>query len=258
MAQGEIGVTRQGPVAVLELRRPPSNFLDIPLLRSLADAMHALDRDPGCRAMVLAAQGSAFCAGGNFSAPGAVQGLADPGADGGLYAEAVRLFRVAKPIVAAVHGAAVGGGLGLALVADFRVTCAQARFSANFNRLGIHPGFGLSVTLPRLVGAQQAALLCFTGRRVGGEQAVAMGLADQLVPQPQVREAACALAAELAVSAPLAVVSTRQTLRAGLADAVAAATVHEAAEQRVMFRSQEFAEGVAAMNARRPPVFQGR
>ena len=104
-----------------------------------------------------------------------------------------------------MHGAAVGGGLGLALVADFRVTCQEARFSANFNRLGFHPGFGLTATLPRLVGAQQAALLFYTGRRIPGDEAVRIGLADVLVPQAEVRSAAQALALEIAQSAPLAV-----------------------------------------------------
>ena len=115
-----------------------------------------------------------------------------------------------------MHGAAVGGGLGLALVADFRVTCQEARFSANFNRLGFHPGFGLTATLPRLVGAQQAALLFYTGRRIPGDEAVRIGLADLLVPQAEVRSAAQALALEIAQSAPLAVMSTRETVRRGL------------------------------------------
>ena len=93
------------------------------------------------------------------------------------------MFACRKPVVAAVQGPAIGGGLGVALVADFRVTCAEAKFSANFNRLGFHPGFGLSATLPRLVGVQKAAMLFYTGRRINGTEAAAMGLADLLVPQ---------------------------------------------------------------------------
>ena len=120
---------------------------------------------------------------------GTVQEAARSGAGKHLYKEAIRLFRTKKPIIGAIHGAAVGGGLGLALVPDFRVTCAEARFSANFNRLGFHPGFGLTVTLPRLVGAQQAALLFYTGRRISGDEAVRLGLADVLVPQAEVRSA---------------------------------------------------------------------
>ena len=126
-----------------------------------------------------------------------------------LYIEGNRLFRIKKPIVAAVHGAAVGGGLGLAMVADFRVTCPEARFSANFTRLGFHPGFGLTVTLPAVIGPSKAALMFYTSRRLTGDEAHAMGLADVLVPQEQVREAALALAAEIAENSPLGLIATR-------------------------------------------------
>src|SRR4029079_13312071 len=142
----------------------------------------------------------------------------EAGQAGHLYLEAVRLFRTAKPIVGAIHGAAVGGGLGQALVPDVRVTCPQARFCANFTRLVCHPGFGLTVTLPELIGPSKAALMFHTGRRFTGEEAFAMGLADVLVAQDRVRAAATELATEIAHSAPLAVVATRATLRAGLAD----------------------------------------
>src|SRR5215475_1160307 len=141
-----------------------------------------------------------------------------------LYMQAVRLFRARKPIVAAIHGPAIGGGLGLALVPDFRVTCTEARFSANFNRLGFHPGFGLTYTLPRLVGEQQAALLFYTGRRIPGDEAVRIGLADLLVPQAEVRSAAQALALEISQSSPLAVIATRETMRRGFVEAAEAAT----------------------------------
>ena len=114
---------------------------------------------------------------------------------GHLYQQAVRLFRTKKPVVAAVQGAAVGGGLGLSLVADFRVASPDSRFTANFNRLGFHPGFGLSITLPRVVGPQKAALLFYTGRRIDGNEAHAIGLVDVLVPQDELRAAALSLAA---------------------------------------------------------------
>jgi enoyl-CoA hydratase/carnithine racemase len=161
-------------------------------------------------------------------------------------------------MVAAVHGAAVGAGLGLAVAADFRVTCAEARFVANFNRLGFHPGFGLSITLPRLVGAQQASMLFYTGRRIGGEEAVRIGLADMLVAADAVRTSALALAREIAVSAPIAVESTRATLRRGLADEVEEVNRHERAEQLKHYATEDFKEGVSAMADRREPVFKGR
>src|SRR5215831_12371408 len=187
----DIGVERTGFVALIELRRPPNNFFDIALIREIAGALEALDTDDGCRAVVLASQGKAFCAGANFGdgstldREGQRPGERTKGV-GHLYQEAVRLFRTKKPIIAAVHGAAVGGGLGLAMAADFRVTCPEARFCANFTRLGFHPGFGLTVTLPAVIGETKAALMFYTSRRVSGEEAYAMGLADVLVPQNEV------------------------------------------------------------------------
>jgi len=208
----------------------------------------------------LGAQGKAFCAGADLAnrPQTGTTTESNNATVKHLYKEATRLFRNKKPVVAAVHGAAVGGGLGLAVVADFRVTCAEAPFSVNFNRLGFHPGFGLTTTLSRLVGAQQAALLFYTGRRISGEEAVRIGLADVLVPQAQVRSAAIALATEIAQSAPLAVLSTRETVRRGLADAIEAATERELVEQDWLRRTADFKEGVKAMSDRRLPNFEGR
>ncbi len=275
--QPDVVISFDGPVATVEICRPPHNFFDIPLIQHLADAFEDLEADRRCHAIVLAAQGSSFCAGANFvkaPAAGDAHASADPAkplevsrdatpahrsprAVNPLYGEAIRLFSCSKPVVAAVQGPAIGGGLGLALVADFRVTCAEARFSANFNRLGFHPGFGLSVTLPRLVGLQQAALLFYTGRRLNGSQALAIGLADVLVAQDRVRAEAAALAREIAVSAPLAVQSTRATLRAGLVEQIRSAVARESQEQNWQFNTADFREGVAAMAARREPRFSG-
>ncbi len=255
----DIRVEMDGHVATVEIRRPPNNFFDRPLIAEIAATFESFDGDPQCRAIVLAAEGKAFCAGADFSnRPDTGTGAEGAGDGKHLYKEATRLFRTRKPIVAAVHGAAVGGGLGLALVADFRVTCAEARFSANFNRLGFHPGFGLTTTLPRLIGPQQAALLFYTGRRIAGDEAVRIGLADLLVGQSDVRAAAQALALEIAQSAPLAVMSTRETLRRGLADAIEASTERELVEQEWQRRTDDFGEGVKAMGERRQPDFKGR
>jgi len=220
---------------------------------------------------VLAADGKSFCAGaklgsggsGNQSAPDTRNGSGKSAASetafrrdsGGLYREAIRLFRTRTPVVAAVHGAAIGGGLGLALMADFRVTCPEARFAANFAQLGFHPGFGLSVTLPELVGRSQAMRLALTGRRIKGEEAVEIGLADRLVSLDEVRAAAIEMASEIAASAPLAVESIRATLRRGLADRVEEILEHELTEQERLIQTQDAKEGIRATADRRPPVF---
>lgn len=237
-------------VGWIELRRPPNNFFSLELIGGLADALQTLDADPRCRSAVLCAAGKHFCAGADFASASSYT-IEE------VYGAAVRIFRTDTPVVAAIQGAAIGGGLGLALSADFRVAAPEARFSANFARLGFHHGFGLGVTLPRLVGQQNAAELLYTGRRVNGDEAVALGLADRLADLDDLRDVAHALAREIALSAPLAVRSIRRTLRSGLADQVALATTHEAAEQERLRATADFAEGTAAMAARREPRFQG-
>jgi len=247
-------------VATLEIHRPPNNFFDLALIDSLAQALEELDSDPACRALVLCSEGKHFCAGANFGGGGSGS-RADAGAQDAsgrhLYDEAVRLFRTRKPIVAAIQGAAIGGGLGLALMADLRVAAPEARFSANFARLGFHHGFGLSVTLPDAVGPQRALDLLYTGRRVSGEEALSMGLCDRLVPIERLRAEAQSFAAEIATSAPLAVESIRATMRGGLAERIRAATDWEKIEQDRLRATADFKEGIAAMAERRRPNFIG-
>jgi enoyl-CoA hydratase/carnithine racemase len=263
----DIGVEKVGHVGTIEIRRPPLNFFDISLINQIADALDEFDRDIEIRSSVLSAQGKAFCAGANFQDPArqaqeARAAKGDPADSLGpinhLYIQAVRIFRCRKPIVAAVHGAAIGGGLGLAVSADFRVTCPEARFSANFTKLGFHPGFGLTVTLPELIGKNNAELMFYTSRRVTGEDALRMGLANECLPQDQVRAAAMKLASEIAECSPLGLVSTRATMRAGLADRVMAATNHELGEQTRLRATEDFKEGVKATEERRAANFRGR
>jgi len=261
----DIGVEKHGHVGLIEIRKPPLNFFDVSLINQIADALEEFDKDVEIRASVLAAQGKAFCAGADFSDPKRQEqeqeSKKDPAANlpiNHLYVQAVRIFRNKKPIVAAVHGAAIGGGFGVALSADFRVTCPEARFAANFTKLGFHPGFGLTATLPELVGRNNAELIFYTSRRINGEDATRMGLANICVPQDQVRAEAMKLANEIAECSPLGVIATRATMRAGLADRVLAATNHELVEQNKLRATEDFKEGVKATAERRVANFKGR
>jgi 2-(1,2-epoxy-1,2-dihydrophenyl)acetyl-CoA isomerase len=244
-------------VAEVEIHRPPNNFFDVALIRSIAEAYTDLDNEPKCRVVLLCAEGKHFCAGADFNNESEAAGLPEEGA-ASLYQEAVRLFAIGMPVVAAVQGAAVGGGLGLACAADFRVASPEARFAANFARLGFHQGFGLSVTLPAIVGQQKALELLYTGRRVSGEEAMSMGLCDRLSGRDDVRKVARELAADIAVSAPLSLRSIHQTMRGHLADEVASITVRENEVQIALRPTEDFAEGTRASFERRTPRFIGR
>jgi enoyl-CoA hydratase/carnithine racemase len=253
-------------VAVVSFERAPRNHLTPGLVGAIADALGRLAGDGRTRAVVLRAGGRHFCAGADLTGERGGDGNRAPAGSGGLagpdvtalYREAIRLFEQPLPVVAQLHGAVIGGGLGLALAADFRVAAVNARLAANFARIGIHQGFGLSVTLPRLAGEQAALDLLLTGRTVRGDEACALGLVDAVATVDQLRETALARAAALAAGAPLAVRAIRRTQREDLVRRVRDAMRREAAEQRELFRTADFREGVAAAAERRPPRFSAR
>ncbi|HUZ09631.1 MAG TPA: enoyl-CoA hydratase/isomerase family protein [Acidimicrobiales bacterium] len=255
-----IGVDVGGDfVATVELRRPPNNLLDADLTRRLADTLLELDGDRRCRAVVLAAAGRHFCAGVDVvSRRQAVIDGAAPPASNPIYDEGARICEATKPVVAAVQGGAIGGGLALALLCDFRVGSPETRMAANFARLGMHHGFGLTITLPAVAGQQRAQELLYTGRRVDGGAAFAMGLLDRLVPQGSLRAEAHSLAAEIASAAPLAVRSIRRTLRGDLADGLRRATAKEWVEQCALRSTADQAEGLLAAREHREPRFEER
>ena len=248
-----VTVTYEGHVATVEIDRPPHNHVSVELMAEVADALERLDEDQNIWAVVLCSAGKNFCAGADL-----VKSTLGPGGlvTNELYSQAVRLFSTRKPIVAAVQGAAVGAGLGLALVGDFRVAGHDAKFAANFVKLGFHPGFGLTHTLPRLIGEQRAKLMFLTGRRIKADEALAWGLVDEVAGDP--REAATRLAVEIAENAPLAVQSTRKTLRGDIAAGVNAQTDHEHTEQSWLRQTEDYNEGVRSVAERRVGNFQAR
>jgi len=251
---------QQDHVAVVTFSSPPANFLHLDALREYGSLLRRLDGDDDCRAIVLAAQGKVFCAGADFS--DAIRELERGGnpfeALDEFYAEAMALFDIRTPMVAAVQGAAIGAGLGLSLVADFRIASAATTFSANFNRLGFHPGFGMTETLPRLIGSHNAELLFYTGRRIKGDEAERLGLVTKLVEPDAVKEAAIGLAGEISLSAPRAVKDTRDTMRGPLGARVREANARELRLQSEEMKTQDFREGIAASLERREPRFTGR
>ncbi|MBO0838730.1 MAG: enoyl-CoA hydratase/isomerase family protein [Actinobacteria bacterium] len=255
MADFAVAVETAGDhVAVVSFQRAPHNYFTPELIGALAGTLEDLAADGRTRAVVLRGEGRHFCAGADFSS-------SRDGADDGdldveeLYRHGIRLFAQPLPVVAQLQGAVIGGGLGLALVADFRVAAEGTRLAANFAKIGIHQGFGLTVTLPRLVGEQRAADLLLTGRSVRAPEALALGLVDAIAPAEEALSAAVKRASDLAANAPLAVRAIRATLRQGLVDRIKEAVGTEAAEQQKLFGTADFREGVAAAAERRNAAF---
>ena len=260
MAEG-LRTEVHGNVGVVIMDRPPHNFLNFRQIHDIADALEEMQNDMSIRCAVLAADGRSFCAGADFAGDGV--GGGDDEVVGGdatlaLYQGSGRLFDVTLPIVGAIQGPAVGGGLGLAMVPDIRITCPDARFSANFASLGIHQGFGMSVTLPQLLGPSRAAQVLYSAKRYKGEEAVAIGLADECVPSEQVRERALEVATEIAANAPLALRAIKSTLRLGLGGRVREITQREAQLQAELSASDDAKEGIAAVGERRAGNFKGK
>ena len=258
MTQSNFSVqtTIKDHIGTITFSCPPYNYVSVELLAEIADQLVALDETDECRVVLLQSEGKIFCAGADFNDGGDFADDEDNAAALALYEQAVRLYANRKPIIALVQGAAIGAGLGLALVADFRIASDQARWAANFVKLGFHAGFGITHRLPGLIGPQKAARLLMTGERINGITAHEWGLVDLVVPADQLLETATSFVTQIAENAPLAIEETRNTLRGNLADAVKATTSQEWVVQTRLKKTEDFAEGVKAVAERRAGQFK--
>ena len=241
--------------AYIKINRPPNNYFDAALIESIADILDDLDKEIMCRSIILYSEGKNFCAGADFSKSNFIEGQ---NIYENLYKQALRIFKSSKPIIAIIQGAAIGGGLGLALSADFRITCKEARFSANFGKLGFHQGFGISVTLPRIIGNQQAKLLLLTSRRINGEEAYKIGLADIITDKSSLMIKAEELASEINDSGPLGIQAIRNTINDGLIEKIEKIVIREANEQNKLRKTMDFQEGINSSINRRKAKFKGK
>ena len=258
--------TREGDVVTLTLNDPERrNAMGEAMGRAFAARCERLERDASVRALLRAGAGRAFSAGGDLDMLERLTERASAGARSEVrdfmrayYGLFLAVRRLPCPTIAALHGHALGAGLGVALGCDVRLVAREAKLGLNFVRLGLNPGMGSSWTLPRLVGPSLAAELLYTGRLIDGEEAARIGLASRALPAVEVPGAARALAAEIAANAPLAVQGARRALRASLANDLDAQLALEADEQAQCYASADMREGLAATRGGRAPVFQGR
>ena len=251
---------RHDNVAVLTLDLPDRrNAMTAELTAAWVDAVDSLRGDPDVRAVVVTGEGSAFCAGGDLSWIGespdlTVVALRDRMLP--FYRAWLSVRTLDVPVIAAVNGATVGAGLCLALACDLRYAAPDATFSAPFARLGMHPGMAATYLLPDVVGPARARELLLTGRRVGAEEALKIGLVNGVFTDllPNVLD----VARGIAESAPIAVRLTKAALAYAGHQSIDAALDWEGLAQPVTMASADLREGLAAQAERRAPRFTGR
>jgi enoyl-CoA hydratase/carnithine racemase len=252
---------RDGHIGVITLNRPDNrNSMTPELLDAFLAASTAARADTHVRCVVVTGTGSAFSAGADFKSTVQREGDGRTASERSfaMYEPFLSLLDCAVPVIAALNGHAVGGGFGLALVCDLRIGALDAKYGANFVRLGLAPGMAISYLLPRLVGVARASELLYTGRLVDGAEALALGILNRAVPAADVMTEAMALAQTIAANAPIAVRETKRAIRRGLALEIRDAARAEAYAQAESLGSADAAEGIAALLAKRSPSFTGR
>ena len=249
-----------GTIGVITLDRADNrNSMTPELLDAFVRASASARADRDVRCVIVTGTGACFSAGADFKAT--LQrdtGETPHERSYAMYAPFLSLLALDAPLIGALNGHAVGGGFGLALVCDIRIGARDAKYGANFVRLGLAPGMAISYLLPRLVGVARANELLLTGQLVDGTRAEALGILNRAVPAADVMTEATALAREIAAAAPIAVRATKAAIRRGLALHVEEAARAEAFAQAETIATADAAEGIAALLAKRSPVFTGR
>jgi E-phenylitaconyl-CoA hydratase len=254
-------ITRDGGVACLTFNRPEKrNAIDDATRDLMAEAFASLDADPAIRVAILTGAGTAFCAGVDLATPGNV--VAGSTAAASPIVTRPRLTApldaFGKPVIAALNGVAVGGGLELALACDIRIAAIGAKFGLTEARIGSLPGSGGTQRLVGAVGRAFAAQMLFTGELVTAEQALDAGLVSEVHPPQALIERAQALAKMIAENAPLSLVAIKKALRAATDLPLAAGFELERSLYGVLTMTEDREEGRKAFREKRKPNFRGK
>ena len=255
----------EGHVATITLNRPDRmNTISRAMLGELTDHLLAADKDPKVRVVILTGSGRAFCAGLDLTEvtqprEGGISGGTTVATNLDLKATPPTvLFNMEKPTICALNGSAAGYGLDTALGCDIRVMAPGAKMAAAFTKRGIVPESGGTWFLPRLIGWSKAAELIFTGRTLSADEAVAMGLASEVVADGDVMRRAHEIAAEIAANAPLAVQASQRMMRMGLNETFNDHVHHVFLQLLPLLKTEDAREGMLAFMEKRPAQFTGR
>ena len=259
MSDAAVLVSRRDLVCEITLNRPEHrNAMAPELLGPFQQVIDGVKLDREIRCVIIAGTGANFCSGADFrSSILDRRGDSPQDATYGIYRPFLTILDVQVPVIAAMNGHAIGGGFGLGLVCDLRVANREARYGANFARLGLHSGMAISYLLPRIAGVPRAAELLFTGRVFTGAEAAEMGIANHAVAPDEVLARARAIAAEIAGCAPVAVRMLKRSLYRGLGWDPKSAGEIEALLQSRTLEMEDAKEGVAALLEKRTPRFRG-
>lgn len=250
-------------IATITLNRPENrNSMTPDVMAAFRAAVASAAGDRSLRCVVVTGRGASFCAGADFRGASPAESKPDDAVPDyvrlfNTYEPFLEVFDLPMPTIAAMNGHAVGGGFGLALVCDLRVANRDAKYGANFAKLGFHSGMAISHLLPRIVGVPRAADMLFTGALVTGAEAAAIGLAHEAVAADAVLDAAMRRARAVAVCAPEAVRLMKRSLYGGVGWDPRSAAREEAFAQAATMRTSDAKEGIRALLEKREPRFTG-
>lgn len=252
-----------GPITTITLNRPDKlNAFSGTMREDLLAALRAAADDTAVRVIVITGAGRAFCAGGDvdymsgLQKEGDVQSfrkLLDAGRD-----IVTTIAAIAKPVIASVNGVAAGAGCNLALACDYRIASDSAKFSQSFVKIGMHPDWGGTWLLPRLIGPGRALEMLMTGRMADASEALNIGLVDRVVPSAELTDETERLAQAIASGPPIAIAGIKRALRASEKNDLRAQIELESENQLAAFRSKDAAEGMAAFFEKRAAKFTGQ
>ncbi len=250
-----------GPVARLTLNRPAAmNAMSLALLARLDQLLREIAADQELRVVVLTGAGTAFCAGADLK-EALASGTLRPGeADFLDHARTVLNFLrdFSKPVIAALNGVTMAGGLELAMCADIIVAADSATIGDAHANFGVYPGAGGAAVLPRLIPLNQAMYLLLTGKSLTAAEMKACGLVSEVHPAGELADAALKLARQIARNSPIVLQRMKQVARASADKSRDDALLHEQVMLRQHLRSYDLNEGLRAFSEKRTPQFQGR
>ena len=256
-------VSADGPIVTIKLNRPDKlNAFGGSMREDVLDALSRIATDDNIRVVVVTGEGRGFSAGGDIDhLKGLREGKDEEGfrkvlSAGQKIAKTMR--SLPKVVIAAVNGPCAGAGFSFALGCDIRIASDAATFGASFARIGLHPDWGGSWLLPRLVGSANAAELIFSGAMISAREAERIGLVNRVVAHDQLMQSVTELAMTIAGNAPQVVRLAKESIYRSLSSDLETAFARETAVQTDCFYSEDFLEGLTAFKQKRKPQFKGR